>query len=153
MSDSGFSQEQQQTLASVLDQIIPPSEDGRLPGAGAAGLAGYIDRALEQMPDLRPMIVASLKALGDLALRRHSRRYAELGEADKAALAAELAASADAFPPALVLHAFAGYYQTPRVLEALGLEPRPPHPSGYTMQPNDLTLLDEVRRRPKMYRE
>ena len=33
-----FSELEARTLASVLDQIIPPSEDGKLPGAGELGL-------------------------------------------------------------------------------------------------------------------
>ena len=53
----------------------------------------------------------------------------------------------------LTFHAFIGYYQHPRVVEALGLEARPPHPQGYQVAPNDLTLLDGVRRGPKRYRE
>jgi hypothetical protein len=57
----------------------------------------------------------------------------------------ELAASAHALPPILALHAFTGYYQHPRVVESLGLEPRAPHPQGYQMAPNDLSLLEPVR--------
>ena len=37
-SDSGFSRAQERALACVLDEIIPPSEDGRFPGAGELGL-------------------------------------------------------------------------------------------------------------------
>ena len=63
-----------------------------------------------------------------------------------------LAAAEDCFPPALVLHVLGAYYQHPRVLSALGLDPRPPHPDGYRMAPDDLALLEPVRRRPRMYR-
>jgi hypothetical protein len=38
------------------------------------------------------------------------------------------------------------------VLTALGLEARPPHPAGYAIEPNDLSLLDPVRRRAELYR-
>ena len=51
------------------------------------------------------------------------------------------------------LHTYTGYYQHPRVLEALGLETRPPHPTGYPTIEGDLTLLDAVRGRARMYRE
>jgi hypothetical protein len=39
------------------------------------------------------------------------------------------------------------------VLEALGIEGRPPHPKGYTIEPTDWSLLDPVRRRSRRYRE
>ena len=51
------------------------------------------------------------------------------------------------------MRTYMAYYSNDRVLEGLGLEPRPPHPGGYAMEPNDLTLLDDVRRRPKLYRK
>jgi hypothetical protein len=40
-----------------------------------------------------------------------------------------------------------------RVLEALDLEPRPPHPEGYATVEGDLSLLEPVRRRGRKYRE
>jgi hypothetical protein len=33
------------------------------------------------------------------------------------------------------------------------MEARPPHPKGYEMAPHDLSLLDPVRRREKLYRD
>jgi hypothetical protein len=39
------------------------------------------------------------------------------------------------------------------VLLALDLEPRPPHPKGFTMPENDLGLLDPVRARGKLWRD
>jgi hypothetical protein len=41
----------------------------------------------------------------------------------------------------------------PRVLEALGVEPRPPHPAGYATVEGDPSLLEPVRQRGRTYRE
>lgn len=153
-SDSGgFSERDARVLAGVLDEIIPPSTDGRLPGAGELDLAGFIDQTLRKTPELHAMIRAGLAALDDLARRRTSRDFAALRPPEQRELLNEFASSEHAFPPVLMLHTYAGYYQHPRVVAALGLEPRPPHPKGYEMEPNDLTLLDAVRRRPKLYRD
>jgi hypothetical protein len=91
--------------------------------------------------------------LNELAARRAGRRFTELPHGERVAVLDELAAGEHGFPPVLVLHAYAGYYQHPHVLEALGLEPRPPHPAGYATVEGDLGLLDPVRRRARMYRE
>ena len=53
MSEVTFSDEQRRTLTALLDEIVPPSEDGRLPGAGAIGLASRIDKALQDVPPMR----------------------------------------------------------------------------------------------------
>jgi hypothetical protein len=143
----GFSDDETRVLALVLDEIIPPSPERGLPGAGEAGVAAYVEQVLRALPDLRLLVTQGLADLGALARDRHGRRFAELPRTDRQAL---LADQGFVFP--LTLHTYVGYYQTPRVAEALGLESRPPHPQGYEMEPNDLSLLDPVRRRPKLFR-
>ena len=49
---SGFSAEQEQVIAALIDAVVPPSDDGRLPGAGELhGVAGLED-ALLKRPEL-----------------------------------------------------------------------------------------------------
>jgi len=45
------------------------------------------------------------------------------------------------------------YYRDDRVLRALGREPRPPYPKGHELEPGDWSLLDNVRGRPRMWRD
>jgi len=147
-----FSEEQHRALARAIDEIIPASADGRLPGAGDADVTRYIEAALRPTPMLIEMVVESLNALETLAGQRHSRNFLALARSTQSELLQALAMSEHALPPVIMIHTFAGYYQSPRVLEALGLESRSPHPKGYVMQPNDLTLLDPVRQRRRVYR-
>jgi hypothetical protein len=147
-NDRRFSADEASTLASLLDEIIPPSGDGRLPGAGELGLGNYIEQALQQAPELRSMIVQGLAELDEVARRRHDQPFVALSQQEKVALLNE---QGFLFP--LLFHIYVGYYQNVRVVTALGLDPRPPHPKGYEMEPSDLTLLDAVRRRRKLYRD
>jgi hypothetical protein len=149
-NDSCFSPHEERELASVLDEVIPPSGDGRLPGAGEAGLVRYIE---QHAPELRPTIVQGLSALDELASGRGARSFAALSREEKLEALNELATVQPAFLPGLILQTYVGYYQNDRVLEGLGLEPRPPYPDGYKMEPTDLSLLDGVRRRNKLYRD
>ena len=147
---SNLSTDEERALAHVLDEIIPRSEDRRLPSAGELGLVGYLR---ERAPELAPVIRQGLTALDEIAASRGSKGFSSLSGADRVEVLNELAARDPGFLPGLIFHTYSGYYQNPRVMEALGLEPRPPHPKGYEMEPNDLTLLDAVRQRPKLYRE
>jgi hypothetical protein len=127
----------------VLDAIVPPSADGRMPGAGALGLAGAVEQLMARTPGALASLATSLDALAATGF---------------GALAPERRAEAlDAFDPALVpgllFPTYTSYYQDPRVYAALGLEPRPPHPKGHTLEPGDLRGLEAVRRRGKIYRE
>ena len=132
----GFSPAELRMLTSVLDVLIPANPAQGLPGAGALGLATAVDTSLARTPMLRPMIADGLLALG----KPTAPRVADFLDAEPG------------FVMSLLFHAYAAYYGDARVLTALGLEARPPHPRGYELRPIDPALLDPVRRRPKMYR-
>ena len=152
MSESEFSAAEGRTLASLLDLIIPPSRDGQLPGAGELGLSVYILEALEAAPEQRPVIARGLSGLNDAAQRRGEADFAALSQAHRLEVVESVAKTQPGLLPLLVFHTYAGYYQNARVVEALGLEARPPHPDGYDLEAGDLTLLDPVRERGNLYR-
>ncbi|MCC6767045.1 MAG: gluconate 2-dehydrogenase subunit 3 family protein [Deltaproteobacteria bacterium] len=145
---SDLNADQHRALACVLDALIPPSADGRLPGGGAAGVASHVENVLRSLPDLRAMVVEGLRDLDAQAGVQHGRPFVECTEAERAALVAT-----QGFGYALVPHTYVGYYQQDAVLQAIGMEPRPPHPKGYLVAENDLSLLAPVKARSKRYRE
>ena len=150
MSDdaTSLSAEARSTLASVLDEILPPRPDRRLPGAGGLGLAAYVESAVRALPDQRAFVALGLAELEETAQKRLGAPFARLSAEEKRGLL-----DGQGFVGLVMFHGYVGYYQDERVVAALGLEPRPPHPKGYEMPPNDLTLLDPVRRRGKIYRD
>jgi hypothetical protein len=148
-----FSPDQETMLEGLLDAIIPPSHDGRLPGAGGLGLTDHIVRSVAQTPMLRPVVEYGLSALAELAGKRSPQGWTALSREERTGVLEEFAASDQFFLPAFLFLVYSGYYQHQRVVEALGLEARAPHPKGYAMEAIDLALLDPVRRRGKMYRD
>jgi hypothetical protein len=156
MSDDvpGFSADEERMLTTLLDTIIPPTPDGRLPGAGTLDLLTHIARSVERTPMLRPVLEYGLGSLADLARKRHPDGWPALSPAERTTVVEEFTAADQFFLPAFLFLAYSGYYTAPRVVEALGLEPRPPHPQGYPMEDTDLSaLLEPVRKRGKRYRD
>jgi hypothetical protein len=145
MSDS-------RAIDALLDTIIPPSADGRLPGAGAAGLAAYLDDVARNAPELTPVLEEGLAALDARAGDRGAEDFASLDPEARAELLEGLSSEQPAFLPLLSFHVYAGYYQDPQVARALGTRPAP-FPDGYEVEPNDLSLLDPVRERAPLYRD
>ena len=141
------------TLAALLDQVVPPSADGRLPGAGTLGMAAHLAEAMRRAPEMELAILPALDDAESSARQRYGRAFAELSSEQQGALVRALETAHPALIPTLAFHVYVAYYQHPRVIAALGLEARPPHPKGYEMAPNDLELLDPVRRRGKVYRD
>ena len=103
--------------------------------------------------ELRRFLVQGLGAVREEVQRRGFEHLATLSPGDRREALDSVATSQPAFLPGLIFQTYAGYYQHPAVLEGLGLEPRPPHPKGYVLEPSDASLLDPVRARPGLYRD
>jgi hypothetical protein len=150
---SRLPEDQAHALDALLDCLIPPSADGRLPGAGALGVRTHFEAAIAERPELGPAIGAAVQALDALAQQRHAQPFATLDPARRIPVFAEFAEAQAGLLGALIFHTYLGYYRDPRVVAAHGMETRAPFPQGYEVPPNDLSLLDPVRDRPKLYRE
>lgn len=133
----------QDTLVAVLDTLIPPSADGRMPGAGTLGLA---DTVRAQGTDSAEVIHAGLAAA-------EVGGFCALDLAGRVELLRDLERQQPAFVPTLFGLTCEAYYTHPKVLVGLGLEPRPPHPKGYDMELGNLDGLERVRARGKLYRD
>ncbi|MBW2229897.1 MAG: gluconate 2-dehydrogenase subunit 3 family protein [Deltaproteobacteria bacterium] len=145
--------EEQRTLASVLDTILPPSKQGQRAGAGGLGLVNHIQEVLAESPIMQPIIASGLAAAQAAARRRGAGDFETLPQDARQRILEEISAEQPDLLPSLTFHGYVGYYQHPDVIQTLGLEPRPPHPKGYEIEESDLSLLDPVRARPKLYRE
>jgi hypothetical protein len=139
-------------LRQVLDEIIPPSADRSFPGAGELGVGERIGEMLAQQPELGHIIEQGLASIGRLAGSRDPSGFGGLSSSQRAALLRELEAAEPAFFGALVMHTYFGYYTDRRITDRLGVR-NPPQPDGYELEPGDLSLLDPVRRRPKLWRD
>ena len=149
----GFDQNQLCSLAALLDDVIPPSADGRMPGAGRLGLAERVSKDVCAQPAVAEVIRAGLEMLDRTAHDEFGRPFAELEPADRRRIVADLAEAGTPLAAMLGFPTYMAYYEHPKVLVALGREARPPHPEGYVLEPFDERLLDAVRKRGRFYRE
>ena len=132
-SDSPLTGEQRAVLMALADTIVPASEDGLMPGAGALDFVGYLQRAAE---DFLPELPAILNAFdAAFAAENLAMRYERVKAWSEEA--------PEAFQ-ALLGHVYGCYYQDAGVLEAIGVGAGPPFPRGNTVEPGDLSLLDPV---------
>lgn len=150
--DDGLAPGAGEPLAALLDELLPPRPEHELPGGGGLGLGDALLASLRAQPELAAAVAPGLAALAELLRERGAARLADLAAPARRALLDALAARAPALLPTLSFLGFVAYYQEPRVLVALGREPRPPFPRGYELPPFDEALLAPVRRRAPFYR-
>jgi len=141
------------TLCAVLDEIIPPSPERNLPGASDAGCLTAVAEAVAATPGLDVVLEQGANAADEVARSQGADGFAALPRGERRGVLESLAASQPGFLPSLTFHCYTSYYQAPSVVEALGLEYRPPHPKGYAMEPLDPALVEPVKRRGKMFRD
>lgn len=139
----------QSSLCAVLDALIP-ARDASLPGAGSLGVGAYVEAHLG---DAKELVAGGLAALDALARERGAADFSALPADERKPLLERVGIEYAGFVQGLVFHTYSGYYQHPKVAEAIGIPPRPPHPEGYELEMGDLGLLDRVRGRKKFYRE
>ncbi len=149
-TDSPLSDDQRRILAIVLDLIIPASEDARRPSAADVDVLGHIRETESHTLDgLR----AELDQLDAEAFESQGDAFASLDPATGKALVEAIREREPHFLRTLAMQTVTCYYRDDRVLEAIGVGARPPFPDGYEVPSGDLSLLEPVRRRGRVYRE
>ena len=149
-TDNPLSDGQQRILAIVLDLIIPASEDGQRPSAADIDVLGYIRESEGHTLDgLRH----ELDWLDAEAFESQGEAFASLDAPTRQALVDAVREREPQFLRTLAMQTVTCYYRDDRVLEAIGVGARPPFPEGYEVPSGDVSLLEPVRRRGRVYRE
>ena len=141
-------EEQEQTLIAILNLIIPPSEDGKIPGAADVGFSAYIHNE-----NILPWIREGLKNIIEELHNKYEHEFSALSSSIQTQLIDDLKRKFRQFFNHLTILVMQCYYQHDDVLVAIGLEGRPPFPEGYHVIEGDLILLEPVYLRGKIYRE
>ena len=137
-SDATLNSDQQRTFVAILDMIIPASDDGRFPSAA--------DQLLDTVRN-------ELDRLNAVSEDLYGVAFGDAGETHRQGLLDEIRGAEPQFLGGLALQTVTLYYQDDRVMEAIGMEARPPFPKGYEVVAGELSLLDPVRARGQVYRD
>ena len=115
--------------------------------------AEIVRLSTEVQKDWEAGFSTGLGALDARANESHGTDFPALAEQAQVELVTQVGAEHPGFVESLLFPLYTGYYEHPRVVEALGLESRPPFPKGYPLEGGDLGLLDPVRGRTGLFRE
>ena len=150
-----WNENQGHLLAGLLDEIVPASADGRVPAAGALGVAEFLAGKASADAELAASLRAVLSHAASLAEARGAN-FDDLDGPGRIAVVEALEGEApDAFT-VLLWHAYMGYYSRADVRPHFGLSDRPTQPEGYDLPDDDpdelAAMLAVVRARGRRYR-
>ena len=140
--------EQERTLMAIVNLIIPPSEDGKMPSAADVGFLAYMYNE-----NFLPWIREGLIVIIEESQNKYGQEFSALSSSEQTRLIDKLRRRLLQFFNRLTTRVIQCYYQHDEVLEAIGLEARSPFPKGYLLEEGDLTLLEPVYERGKIYRD
>ncbi len=138
--DPGFVQ-------ALLDTVIPPGADGRMPGAGSLGIEDAVAATVDADARSGPLIRAGLAAIATEASARAEGGFPALSPADRVAVVNAVVVEHPQLMNAFARHVYLAYYQHPGVLVAIGEPPHPPFPGGFTIAPTDPELQAKLMER------
>ena len=145
-----FTEPQRELMLHVLNRLIP-AEDG-FPAAGDLGIVEYIDSVVGASARLRRRFTEGLTRIEIAGQGEGPADFADLPDYRKDEVLRQVESGLPEFFASLVKQTYNGYYTNATVLELLGPEVRPPQPLGHDVEPGDLSLLENVRKRGRAYR-
>lgn len=149
---SGFDQNARELLQAAMDEIIPAG-DG-MPAASQVGGLEYLDRLAGESPELKKELEKSLAALKALSRKQLGKDFVSLSRLDRVEALKKL----EKQPPTVMFanlrnYVYEAYYTQPKVWKLIGYELFPTNQAGPRMKPFDESVLAQVRKKPKIYRE
>ena len=130
-------------LGEIVDLLIPAKEN--LPSPSKINVVDHIDDALSNTPKLKRIFV---EGLADI----NNKKILSLPKMEQIALLTKYELSNGTFFSLLLRHTYNAYYTNPIVVAGIGMTGRPPQPLGYTLEKGNLTLLDKVIKKGKIWR-
>jgi hypothetical protein len=130
-------------LGEIVDLLIPAKEN--LPFPSKIDIVEHIDDALSNTPQIKRIFVEGLSDI-------NNKKFLSLPKMEQIALLKKYESSNETFFSQLLRHTYNAYYTNPIVVAGIGMTGRPPQPMGYTLEKGNLTLLDKVIKKGKIWR-
>jgi hypothetical protein len=150
-AESTFGQRHRNLLRVSIDELIPAG-DG-MPAASEVGGVEYLDHLAGENEQVARELRASLNALEEISELHFKASFLSLSpELRVEALIAFEQKDPNSFRD-LRDYVYEAYYLQPRVRQLIGYEPHPTNARGPTIKAFDESVLAEVRKKPRYYRE
>jgi hypothetical protein len=147
----GLDSKKRESLRAAMDQIIPAG-DG-MPAASEVGGLDYLERLSAAEPQIRADLETALDALRQLSKSRFKADFPALPPSQQVTILSALEARSPGDFVKLRDHVYEAYYIQPSVWKLIGYDFHPTNQQGPAMKPFDESVLDKVRRMPRLYRE
>lgn len=150
-----WNESERKLIDGILDQIIPASEDGRVPAAGSLGVADFLSKITDADPALEQLFRRGLSRAVAL-VNAEGEAFDSLDANGRISVVKKIEEEEPEFFEALLRHTYMGYYSRSDIRPLFGLSANPTHPDGYDVPADDpelmAALIEPVKKRGRRYR-
>jgi hypothetical protein len=147
-----FTGAERETLRAAMDEIVPAAD--AMPAASEVGGVEYLERVAGEDAEVRAQLRMSLTTLAELSKKEEGAPFSKLSRQQRVKMLRALEARKPASLFATLRDfTYEAYYTNPRVWKLIGYEFHATNHAGPAMKPFDETVLANVRKRGKLYRE
>ena len=146
-----LSAELQDILSAAMDEIIPADE--LMPSASAAGGLNYILNLLKQQPIVQKVFHDGLGNLKKRCQEKYKLDFPNAPHQIKIEILQEQEKNQSEYFNKLRDYTYESYYLNPQIWKLIGYDPYPTNHSGPSMEPFDEKLLENVKKKPALYRK
>ena len=145
-----LSKDQRVALQTLVGIMIPASAEFSVPGADDEAIFETV-LACAQVDG--GLVEEGLKTLEAMSNIRHRKGFNSLDYATQHQVINDFQQSGAPYIGVIVGITLQCYYRDKRVMKSLGMELRAPFPKGFEVEQGDWSLLDPVKRKPKLFRD
>jgi Gluconate 2-dehydrogenase subunit 3 len=141
----------QKILAAAMDEIIPAEE--QMPSASGAGGLNYILNILKEQPTVQTIFRDGLNNLNKRCHEKYKMDFPNASQEIKIEILQEQEKDHSEYFNKLRDYTYESYYLNPRIWKLIGYDPYPTNHSGPSMESFDERLLENVKKKPALYRK
>lgn len=150
-STGSLTEQERKALHAAMDEIIPTS-DG-MPAASEVGGLQYLQSIVAENTEVAGEIRESLAALDKCSEQLFAKGFDQLEQEARVSALTKLETADPLQFTKLRDYVYEAYYTQPSVWKLIGYEFYPTDHPGPHMKPFDGSILDDVRKMPRLYRE
>ena len=141
----------QSTLQTIMDLIIP--EGNVMPSASQVGGLTYLEALMQRDKVVAADITKGLAVAQAFSERSFEKPFGALTQQEQIAVLQQMEADANGVFDLLRAYVYESYYMQPAIWKLIGYELYPTDHMGPHLKPFDESLIADVRKLPKLYRD
>jgi len=148
--------DERKLLKLILQEIIPASEDGKIPSAGLDSVIIYLENKVKEDLNFRNLFNTGILRLNDFFIST-AKNINSIDSKETIIVLKKIEDKEPLFFKEFLKHVYMGYYSEPSIRPFFGVSSHPPHPNGYEVpeeEPDFVeNLVEPVKKRGICYRQ